>query len=425
MKGYVRRPLLCALSVCLFPAMALADIVVLTSGTQLSGKVLRGRDAVRIETDDGILTVPLWRVQRVRVGNLRPALKAAAQAGPKAEEGPSAKQEPKKLSERAALAPMAAGSQVPAPGMQLARAGSFRTAQEQLEPEIGTVANTIQLDVRPIVSADRRYVFLELAPITTEVVDWDTFTYTTPAGAAGQGAVAVSAPMLRALNSTISVDFEEALLADAIDYLREITRANFAYRSSDLKADPTPLTLHLKDVTVRQVLDLLLEGGGLGWTVERDVIRIRPKWQAAGLDSRVYDVRDLIISEEDRVGLRTPGLRERAYTQAGGEGLGQFGWEARGRVGLRVGSEGYGGDRGYERGYSGYRGGYGGYGGGRGYGRGGGGGAQWQPARERAYDLAVLVTQTVRPASWARPAVVVGGGLALGTRSRQDILYNW
>ncbi|MCK4375842.1 MAG: hypothetical protein KAX19_10950, partial [Candidatus Brocadiae bacterium] len=54
-----------------------------------------------------------------------------------------------------------------------------------LVPEIDSVSETVNLSVRPIVSADRRYVFLELSP-TVQTVTWQTpASFTTFVGQPG------------------------------------------------------------------------------------------------------------------------------------------------------------------------------------------------------------------------------------------------
>ena len=44
---------------------------------------------------------------------------------------------------------------------------SWETGGDTFEPQVDTIAETMSLDVRPIVSADRRYVYLELIPLRT------------------------------------------------------------------------------------------------------------------------------------------------------------------------------------------------------------------------------------------------------------------
>jgi len=56
--------------------------------------------------------------------------------------------------------------------------GSFQTGEGQFEPEINSISSAVQLSVRPIVSSDRRYVFLELEPTITQLLPYDTYTFT-------------------------------------------------------------------------------------------------------------------------------------------------------------------------------------------------------------------------------------------------------
>lgn len=64
---------------------------------------------------------------------------------------------------------------------------TFDVEESTLIPETDTVADTIQLEVRPVVSADRRYVFLELEPLITQTDVTNTFSFTTFTGQPGGG----------------------------------------------------------------------------------------------------------------------------------------------------------------------------------------------------------------------------------------------
>ena len=186
-----------------------------------------------------------------------------------------------------------------------------------------------------------------------------------------------------ALEERISVGFSELPLTDAISYVQEITGANFAYSPAELEATPMPVNLELTDVTVRQVLGLLLEGRGLSWSVRDNVIRIRPTGTDDRLEIRVYDVRDLLVNIEDRSSTRTGTL--------GGYGGGNSGPQGSGyQSGGRDRSEEEYRSRDGDQGQDGYQG--------------------WsQSLNERTYDLARMITETVRPESWAQPAVIEAG----------------
>jgi len=215
------------------------------------------------------------------------------------------------------------------------------------------------------------------------------------------------------LDKRISVDLSDLPMPQAISYLQEITGANFAYVLSELQVDPSNADLRLNDVTLRQVLDLLLEPRGLGWTMRDNVIRIRTAGTDAEMVVRVYDIRDLLLNIEDKQSTTTGRLGGYGggFGGSGGYGGGSSA-QGRGRIGIgttggsyrnqgRYGQGGYGGYGG-SGGYGG-RGGYdGGYG--DGYGR-----SQSQSLNDRAYDLATLITETVQPESWEQPAVVEAG----------------
>ena len=196
---------------------------------------------------------------------------------------------------------------------------------------------------------------------------------------------------LEALESPVSVDFHETALVDAISYIQEITRGNVAYSPSELSVDPTPVTLKLDYVPLRQALSLLLEGRGLQWEVVGDVIRIGTATAAGHLELRRYDVRDLIVNTEDtQQGPRdwsrpssryeddVTNAQYQTWDQSSNQWWGQQGGGGWGTYGAPT----YGQPSGWQGGYGG------------------------QSASERAYDLARLITETVRPETWAQPPVV-------------------
>ena len=64
---------------------------------------------------------------------------------------------------------------------------TFEVEDSVLIPEIETATEAISLNVRPIVSADRRYVFLELAPTISSVDLTNTASFQTFVGQPGGG----------------------------------------------------------------------------------------------------------------------------------------------------------------------------------------------------------------------------------------------
>jgi len=217
----------------------------------------------------------------------------------------------------------------------------------------------------------------------------------------------VSPKLVAALRRPISVEFLDTSLVDALAYLREITDVNLVYDYRELRQDSVPVNLKLNLVPLHQVLDLLLEARGLSWGVVRDVVRIGREAELQRLELRCYDIRDLLMNTEDRVPAATERGREPRRTELRGEMDAQFGWQ----------EEPYGWQE--QQGWGGYyegerrprRVGW------RRYAR-----TVGQTASERAYDLAMLITQTVRPETWAQPAVVWIGP-ARGRRFEQQAPY--
>ncbi len=198
------------------------------------------------------------------------------------------------------------------------------------------------------------------------------------------------------LSRPISVDFDATPVADAIEYLREATGLDFAYRPADLRAGVTVVSLRLKRVRASQVLDLTLEQVALGWTLKGNVVQVRPDDEIGRFELRGYDVRDLLVNghDADAAAGRTSTLAQ-AWGGSGGAYGGGFAQSGRGR---------------------------GGYGGNRGYRCDGGFGGGYQSSQERALGLATLITELIRPDSWDDPAVTVGGagGRGIGRRDGGD-----
>ena len=230
------------------------------------------------------------------------------------------------------------------------------------------------------------------------------------AAAAPERAAAEPVRAASVLDKRISVDLSDLPLPQAISYIEEVTGANFAYVLAELEADPAEADLRLQDVTLRQVLDLLLEPRGLSWTMRDNVIRIRPSGTDADMVVRVYDVRDLLLNTEDKASVRTGTLG--GYGGGGYDGGDYDGGafaQGRGRIGIGTTGSSY---RSQGR-YGGNQYGRNQYGqnqyGRDGYGQGRSGWGQSQSLNDRAYDLATLITETVRPQTWAQPAVVEAG----------------
>ncbi|MFP4027520.1 MAG: STN domain-containing protein [Candidatus Brocadiia bacterium] len=100
----------------------------------------------------------------------------------------------------------------------------------------------------------------------------------------------VPSKVAKQLNRRISVDFDETPLPEALQFIKEITGLNFAYRSSDLETKARPVTLKVKNVSVRQILDLLLDNRGLGWQIQGTVVRIQRAKSSKVRKSHGYNV---------------------------------------------------------------------------------------------------------------------------------------
>jgi len=78
-------------------------------------------------------------------------------------------------------------------------------------PETEEVEDVVELEVRPVVSADRRYVFLELVPYTSKVLEFERYDFLTAVTAAGggegEGAVALL-PNYTQLPRTVEQELE-------------------------------------------------------------------------------------------------------------------------------------------------------------------------------------------------------------------------
>lgn len=192
------------------------------------------------------------------------------------------------------------------------------------------------------------------------------------------------------LERRISVDFQDQPLKDVLDYLRETEGVSFAYRPSDLEFDSLPVNLTLHDVPLATVLDLALEGRGLAWQARDGYVRILAQRAARRLEPKVYDVRDLLAQTADR---QTPAVAQMRQTT----------------------SPDYYRSQDWDSAYS-----------------------PWAPdsgeetttsavesQSDRAYALAILITETVEPDSWAQPAVVVGAGLSEGYLEPYEAQRTW
>lgn len=97
-----------------------------------------------------------------------------------------------------------------------------------------------------------------------------------------------------ALNTIISFEFYDVSLRDVIAFLREKTNINLI-TAKDLPE--TTVILKLNNVTIRTALKYILPEG-VSYDVKDDIVYISNE----KLELRVYDIRDLLINLDDRVG---------------------------------------------------------------------------------------------------------------------------
>ena len=107
------------------------------------------------------------------------------------------------------------------------------------------------------------------------------------------------------LQQPIPVDFRANQLANVIEYLRNVTGANFVVQWRSLEAagitKETPITMQLNNVAAERALRLILdEAGGdlvkLGYAVDEGVVVVATnEFLAAKTEIRTYDIRDLIV----------------------------------------------------------------------------------------------------------------------------------
>ena len=99
-----------------------------------------------------------------------------------------------------------------------------------------------------------------------------------------------------------TIDFKEVAFADAVDYLRDVTGLNISVNWRALEeagvSKTDPVTLRLKNVTVRQVLKLMLQNvapGKLAYSVDGNVLNITTlELSRKNMVTRIYHVEDLI-----------------------------------------------------------------------------------------------------------------------------------
>ncbi len=104
------------------------------------------------------------------------------------------------------------------------------------------------------------------------------------------------------------VQWQKTPLEKAIAELGQMADVNLVVDTGSVESihgnSPLDVTLKIEDVTVQQVLDVVIDrllpadlSERLSYAADGNIIRIGPRWQIESLHPilRVYDVRDLII----------------------------------------------------------------------------------------------------------------------------------
>lgn len=126
----------------------------------------------------------------------------------------------------------------------------------------------------------------------------------------GEGTDPRKQEVLNKLNSMrLSVDFNNAPLEQALDYLRDFSGLNLVLDAEvhqKFTEDRLKVTLKVKDLLLKSVLKLLLAPLDLTATFREGVLLILPKEKVdrSSVTLQMYDVRDLLLKIQDFPGPR-------------------------------------------------------------------------------------------------------------------------
>ena len=109
----------------------------------------------------------------------------------------------------------------------------------------------------------------------------------------------------RALNEKTSLEFQGVPLNDALEFIADKHHIMIQIDNSAFKAvgmDPTtlPITLSVKDISLRSALNLLLSQYDISSVIKDEMLLFTTKAKADSMfETRLYDVRDLILRDND------------------------------------------------------------------------------------------------------------------------------
>ncbi len=284
MKAIVRGVVfLCAV----VATTAVADTAVLANGARLRGEVrVRGK-RVEISTENGLLTLPAWRVSRVE----REAAPAQF-VGARQPEGAQSRTRAMARLRRALTAELAVEfEETPLPEA-LARIGEEAGLDLVMAPQVRELEKEVTLER----TAQARSVLqevMESAGLTADVLP-DGALRVRPREAAGH-----TVPAADMLERRIDVDFEDIRLDEALEQIRQLTGANLVI-GPEVRGGTERVELHLRDMPLETVLEFLLEPHGYAYAVkEGEILHVGARHRVQHYTVRVYPVADLLLDTGD------------------------------------------------------------------------------------------------------------------------------
>ena len=111
----------------------------------------------------------------------------------------------------------------------------------------------------------------------------------------------------KALESPTQMEFVEQPLDQVVDYLRDYHQIEIQLDKSAMEdvgiAVDHPVTQKFQGLSLRSALRLMLRELKLTYTIQNDVLLITtPEVEEANLVTRVYDVADLVVCIDDKLG---------------------------------------------------------------------------------------------------------------------------
>jgi len=267
------------LALALGPAATRAETVVLRNGTVLRGRVQATRMGVSVTNRDGVLELPRWQVRQVFRGDVKEA-RGPAPAAPA----------------RAALE-----SNVSIDLDDVPFAQALKRLAEEANLDVRIAGGLTELE--PVAELHEEDVTVKA--VLEKLLEPRGLTYRVRGD--GLAVVRKASPTARLspgdlLEQKVSVDFEQTPLYDALQYVRETTGIGMALHSEVVR-DVSPVTLHLSEVALSRVLQLMLTARGYRYSVCSDgALYVRRGVASSEYRARIYPVTDLLLSVEDVTG---------------------------------------------------------------------------------------------------------------------------